>query len=179
VFPVGPGVNPSLTLAALALRLSREVLLPRNPLISTDDDTLKHTIYIANHSGRLVKIWVGDQNGVRPPDEKPTVQLQPGEYHTALRRPNPVPEAVLIYRLNNNLEEPTFLSEPQVVVAHPGQLTDIIANNSTSAANAQRPIRGNARGPSATLFSDTVPTAFSATMPSFRRFKLPYTTVLD
>lgn len=57
VFPFSPEVNPTLTLAALALRLSRETLLKRSLEVANEANNCN--IRVVNHSGRLVKIVVG------------------------------------------------------------------------------------------------------------------------
>ena len=58
IFPFSPEVDPTLTLVALALRLSREIL-PRNLLIDEDKDT----IYVMNQSGERIKVRVSNLTG--------------------------------------------------------------------------------------------------------------------
>ena len=59
VFPFSPESNPTLTLVALALRLSRETLLSRTPAIDLRVDT----IYVMNQSGENIKVFVSNLTG--------------------------------------------------------------------------------------------------------------------
>jgi GMC oxidoreductase len=59
IFPFSPEVNPTPTLVALALRLSRNTLLPRTPIITAKQDT----IYVMNQSGEKIKVFVSNLTG--------------------------------------------------------------------------------------------------------------------
>lgn len=148
VFPYSPEVNPALTLAALTLRLSREVLLKRHP---NAWGLGMHTIHIVNHSGRMIKIWVGNRADVQLRDKNKEVLLEPGETHNA-QRAEGIPEAVSVFRFKDNNEQgdPVFLSQPEVIVAHPGRRTAIVANSSASIANSRRPDPSTAANVAAT-----------------------------
>jgi choline dehydrogenase-like flavoprotein len=119
VFPYSPEVNPSVTLAALALRLSRQELLPRLPDITTTVDT----IYVVNQTGENIRVFVSNSAGV-PLTSKDVVEtLTPGQLTTRDRK-RKVPESVMVYRLDYN-SDTKYLPEPQLYVATPGKILAI------------------------------------------------------
>ncbi|TFY79003.1 hypothetical protein EWM64_g5011 [Hericium alpestre] len=130
VFPMSPEVNPTLTLAALALRLSREVLAPRLSLTTPDGDIIStqngridpNTVYVVNHSGMKIRVFVGNRADVYSTTDGDT-ELEPGEWTTRTRCAGTA-EAVSVFRLAfNSLDE--FLAEPELRVAHPGTILPI------------------------------------------------------
>ena len=125
IFPFSPEVNPTLTLVALALRLSREIL-PRNPIIDKDEDT----IYVVNQSGERIKVRISNLSGAVLTEEEIADNadggkiLDPGEILSRGRNVEPkmpLDESVLVYSLQYNSKD-EFLSNPVTYVASPGSL---------------------------------------------------------
>lgn len=75
-FPHSPEANPTLTLAALAIRLSRH-LLPRGDRRSVDTNTLR----VVNHSEGRIKAWLTD-HADRHGEAQAQAILDPGKEHT-------------------------------------------------------------------------------------------------
>ncbi|KAG9019396.1 hypothetical protein FRB90_002906 [Tulasnella sp. 427] len=94
VFPGLPEANPSLTLAALAIRLSR-TLLPRFDLDKPKPDELK----VVNHSGDTIEVWASNRAKVKDHGQHQNVKLRPGE-HKSWTRKKDVFEAVFVFRRN-------------------------------------------------------------------------------
>lgn len=130
IFPYSPEVNPTLTLVALALRLSR-FIHPRIPVRVYAD----HTVYVMNQTGEDIKIFVSNHLGVWPMSnniadntdtgdiaESPggLTILSPGEI-LSCNRSSKLKESVMVYRLNLNSKN-TYQSEPLLYVATPGKL---------------------------------------------------------
>ncbi|KAG9019394.1 hypothetical protein FRB90_002904 [Tulasnella sp. 427] len=118
-----PDANPSLTLAALSIRLSR-FLLPRVNLKGPEENELK----IVNHSGDVIEVWVSDQrdDAVAAADSEGNIQLGPGKDKSWTRNKH-VPEAVFIFRRDPRVDgTPIFFKEPEVVVGFPGSLLPIM-----------------------------------------------------
>ena len=129
VFPWSPEVNPTVTLAALALRLSRTVLLPRNILFGDGSTPVKpdpNVIYVVNHTGQTIKVWVSNKAGVQPPSGEPTkdVKLGPGEFTKATRNAGTL-ESVAVYKLAFQSSGAEFVNTPELHVATPGVITSI------------------------------------------------------
>ncbi|KAG8870880.1 hypothetical protein FRB97_009291 [Tulasnella sp. 331] len=129
IFPMSPEANPTLTLAGLAIRLSRQ-LVPRTmdrPLSATDN-----TVWILNQSGEAVQVWVSNYGNVTRTEEQLERELRrtfvpAGQCHSVERR-NGIDEAVFVFRWDrlltfeevDNGAEMTFSKEPELFVVHPG-----------------------------------------------------------
>ena len=124
IFPWSPEVNPTPTLVALALRLSRNTLLRRTPFIETSEDT----IYVMNQSGERIKVCVSNLSGAVLSSEEIADNnaggkiMEPGDL--ILRDRNvepkkPVDESVMVYSLQYN-SQTEFLPNPVTYVATPG-----------------------------------------------------------
>ncbi|OCH91040.1 FAD/NAD(P)-binding domain-containing protein [Obba rivulosa] len=132
VFPVSPEVNPTITLAALALRISRRTLHPRSIIITRDGQV--HTedsgtldadcAYVVNHRGRAVKVWISNRAGVDISSEENGVALGPGDLVKYKRTPG-VTESVSVFDLQY-LSRNEFLPEPELLPAQPGRITEIL-----------------------------------------------------
>ncbi|CUA72927.1 hypothetical protein RSOLAG22IIIB_10398 [Rhizoctonia solani] len=121
IFPMSPEANPTLTLAALAIRLSR-FLHPR-------DHARAHTantIWVINHSGEVVRVWLSNKaNVTRGASERDAYTLMPGE-EFSVERKSGIQEAIMVFRLDKaaKLADPntcTFSKEPDLFVGHPGE----------------------------------------------------------
>lgn len=123
VFPYSPEVNPTLALAALALRLSREQILPRLPFAARDIDS----VYVMNQTGDKIQVFITNIAGVESVDnlkwETERQTLEPGEY-AVRKRKNGVLESVMVYKLALNLPD-VFVPDPTVYVARPGAILTI------------------------------------------------------
>ncbi|KAG9005339.1 hypothetical protein FRB94_001630 [Tulasnella sp. JGI-2019a] len=120
IFPMSPEANPTLTLAALTLRLSRH-LSSREKIRAFDADT----IWIVNHSGEVIKVWVSNYGAIsRPKEETDPYTLLPGLDYSCKRRAG-TDEAVFVFRLDRSMAAEagkplTYTREPELFVAHPG-----------------------------------------------------------
>ena len=125
VFPFSPEVNPTPTLVALALRLSRDTLLPRIPFTAARSDV----VYIMNQSGENVKVFVSNLTGATlSPEEIADNKeggkvLEPGDFISRDRsneqqpiESRPVAESVLVYTLQYNSDK-LYLKKPETLVA--------------------------------------------------------------
>ena len=127
VFPYSPEVNPTLTLAGLALRLSREQLLPRTVLYDDQGSVVelnRDTVYVVNHGLASVQVWIANRADAPCSDADKAVVLQPGQYHSVMRKRD-IPESVSVYKLQYN-STTEFVIEPELRIAHPGKMTSII-----------------------------------------------------
>lgn len=128
IFPMSPEANPTLTLAALAIRLSRK-LHPRDRLHHKVADA----IWVVNHSGEAIKVWVSNKaNVTRGPNELEPHMLKPGEEFSVVRKSG-TQEAILVFRLDKaaKLADPNtwiFSTEPELFVGHPGEDIDVRIN---------------------------------------------------
>jgi len=130
IFPFSPEVNPTPTLVALALRLSRTVLLPRTPVVDWREDT----IYVMNQSGEKIKIYVSNLTGAELSNAEITDNrnggkiLDPGDLITRDRSVPPpyktVEESVMVYSLQYN-SQTEYLPRPVTYVASPGVICAI------------------------------------------------------
>ncbi|KAG9030682.1 hypothetical protein FRB95_003643 [Tulasnella sp. JGI-2019a] len=122
IFPMSPAANPTLTLAALSIRLSR-ALVARDRQRATNADT----IWIVNHSSEAIKVWVTNYGNVtRPASELEAKTLRGGEDFSVTRRSG-VNEAVMVFRLDRAASVKTpgsvsFSTKPELFLAHPGLL---------------------------------------------------------
>ena len=121
IFPFSPEVNPTPTLVAFALRLSRNTLLPRTPVIAAREDT----IYVMNQSGEKIKVFVSNLSGAVLTSEEVADNknggkiMEPGDLISRDRHPNAVDESVMVYSLQFN-SQTEFLPKPVTYVATPG-----------------------------------------------------------
>jgi choline dehydrogenase-like flavoprotein len=122
VFPFSPEVNPTPTLVALALRLSRKTLHPRLPNITLRVDS----VYVINQSGENIKVFVSNLTGAVLSAEEIADNknggkiLEPGDLiqrgRNVVQPIKPVAESVMVYTLQfDSLTE--YLSKPVTYVA--------------------------------------------------------------
>lgn len=147
VFPFSPEVNPSLTLAALALRLSRTELHPREPFIIAGAPE-PQAIHIINHSGQRIKVWVGNRGN--PESASDEFILNSGQMQT-LQRQKGITEAAAIFRSYRATSGDTaleFSEDSETMTVFPGKVTAILRNSSTQLQQDVRPRlnRGRAHG---------------------------------
>lgn len=136
IFPMSPEANPTLTLAALALRLSRKLNTRwREPPASATGNT----VWIVNQSGEAVELWVSNYGNVGRTIPELGVQLKPvflaaGKEYTVERKKD-VDEAVFVFRWDRSITQEevdngvrmTFSKEPELFVAHPGMQPLVIS----------------------------------------------------
>ena len=130
IFPFSPEVNPSPTLVALALRLSRETLLSRTPAIDLKADA----IYVMNQSGENIKVFVSNLTGAvltsqEIADNKEGGKiLEPGDLICRDRHVEqpvkPVAESVMVYSLQFD-SQTEYLAKPVTYVATLGVICAI------------------------------------------------------
>jgi choline dehydrogenase-like flavoprotein len=131
IFPFSPEVNPTPTLVALALRLSRNTLLRRIPIIAARADT----IYVMNQSGENIKVFVSNLSGAVlssqeiADNQKGGKILEPGDLLSRDRHVDqvitkPVAESVMVYSLQYN-SQTEFLQKPVTYVATFGVICTI------------------------------------------------------
>lgn len=128
VFPCSPEVNPTLTLAALAIRLSRR-LVPRDGMTAQDDDTIR----MVNHSGEPIRVWCSNRAQVDVSQEKDSCVIQPGR-DFAWRRTKGIQEAIFVFRLDkrpaksldwSDTSKLSFVDVPELHVGFPGEVVTI------------------------------------------------------
>ena len=125
VFPVSPEVNPTVTLAALALRLSAHL----SPL--DDSAGIAPFLRVVNYSGKPIKIWVSNYSGVYEESAVPSA-LGPGESKD-FSRTKDVVEAVFVFRHDQAAKDDpkspykdwTYLTTPEFWKGEMGKLTAI------------------------------------------------------
>lgn len=129
-FPHSPAANPTLTLAALSIRLSRHLVKRLNVPVKVQGELERDYAYVqtVNHSGAKIKVFLSHyipnkENG----DAGSAEPLEPGDDKCWLR-PKGVPQGLFVYKLDRSKEVETFLDEPVVLVAHPGKITPILAD---------------------------------------------------
>jgi len=109
-------VNTTLTLAALTLRLSRE-LLPSEPQFATSING----VYVMNQTGAKIKAFVSNYAGISGANNAEI--LGPGEILRGTRK-NGTIEAVSVYRLKyNSVTE--YVDVPVLFNAKPGSLLTV------------------------------------------------------
>jgi len=123
IFPFSPEVNPTVTLVALALRLSRYIL-PRTPVTAKAEDT----VYVMNQTGERIKVFVSNRAGVtlsqaEIDDNVNGKILGPGEI-VARKRSVGVDETAMVYRLDYNTLV-VYLPQPVPYIATPGSVCAI------------------------------------------------------
>ena len=122
IFPFSPEVNPTPTLVALALRLSRNTLLPRTPIITAREDV----IYVMNQSGEKIKVFVSNLTGSVLTSQEIADNrnggkiLEPGDFisrdRSNVRQPiKPLAESVMVYSLQFN-SQTVYLAKPVTYV---------------------------------------------------------------
>jgi choline dehydrogenase-like flavoprotein len=129
VFPYSPEANPTLTLAALAIRLSRTLVSRRT--VALDPVKEKNVIAVVNHSGRDINVFVSNKAGVNLPTENVQVLLTPGLMQTWQRGDQY--ESVSVFRINPQWSVgtdekviPKFWKIPEVYVGPPGSVVSIL-----------------------------------------------------
>jgi len=109
IFASSPEANPTLTLAALSLRLSRETLMP---LVLPDASSLSDSyVYVVNHSGQKIRVFVGNRSRIDSSSQNQDLELGPGEYGQWKRKAG-VTEAVYVFRLAFN-STTEFITDPE------------------------------------------------------------------
>jgi choline dehydrogenase-like flavoprotein len=131
VFPYSPEANPTLTLAALAVRLSRTLVKRR-----TIEKLAPSVVYVVNHSGSPVKVFVSNRQeqviGTRTVSSNKEQVLMQGDEGSWRRRAD-CAESVSVFKLDprvktSHLRDPKdldFSLVPEVMVAHPGKVLAI------------------------------------------------------
>ncbi|KAF8747943.1 GMC oxidoreductase [Rhizoctonia solani] len=120
-FPHSPAANPTLTLAALAIRLSRH--LNERLRVKVQDNT---RVYTVNQTSAKVRVFLSYQKPRgKSGNAEEAVVLAPGQEYSWQREAN-VPQGLFIYRLDMSSQEEKFLDRPVVLVAHPGKVTPIL-----------------------------------------------------
>jgi choline dehydrogenase-like flavoprotein len=125
VFPYSPEANPTLTLAALAIRLSRTLVSRRRVILSSDE---KNVIAVVNHSGKDIRVFVSNKAGVNLPKNE-DIELGPGFLWKWTR--GYVYESISVYRINPQWSPdapniPKFWKIPEVYVGPPGLVVVIL-----------------------------------------------------
>lgn len=120
VFPFSPEVNPTLTLAALALRLSRTIL-PRLPI--SIKSILNDTVYVMNQTGDKISALVSNVSGSSSTSVDKRETLEPGAIITRKRTAG-TKEVAFVFRLKYN-STVDFVSDPVLFVASPGAVLAI------------------------------------------------------
>jgi choline dehydrogenase-like flavoprotein len=124
VFPCSPEVNTTLTLAALALRLSRK-LLPSEPnindIVIPNSTSHENTVFVMNQTGEKIKVIISNHVGASETDT--ATILKPGEILIRLRKKG-IMEAVFVYRLKYHSAD-EFMDVPVLFKARPGSLLTI------------------------------------------------------
>ncbi|KAG9036848.1 hypothetical protein FRB95_007693 [Tulasnella sp. JGI-2019a] len=94
IFPMSPEANPTLTLAALSLRLSRQ-LVPREKFPPSGAETIR----VVNHSGEPIKVLVSNfGSDIAPLEIDPTVLLEGDDF--SVERQSGVPQSVMVFRMD-------------------------------------------------------------------------------
>ncbi len=131
VFPYSPEANPTLTLAALSLRLSR-MLVPRLKLTVADNE--RDYIFIVNHSGRPISVYVSNRANVTKdaggqPVINTDIELIEGRDQKWLREAGK-PESVFVRRVDpswdGNHQKIIYSEVPEVLVGFPGKILPIL-----------------------------------------------------
>lgn len=117
-----PRVNPTLTLAALSLRLSRHPL-PRLDVEMTALDV--GAVHVVNHSGEKFRVWLSNYARISTQDAgEKGFELKPGQ-KAQWRRKNGVREATLVYRCDQT-ECWKYVKFPELFVAQPGKVLAVV-----------------------------------------------------
>ncbi|KAG8706394.1 hypothetical protein FRC09_002432 [Ceratobasidium sp. 395] len=118
VWSFSPESNPTLSLAGLAIRLSRQL----NARVETTEIPLDE-IHATNQTGAKIKVWLSDYKAVGEGGLAEAAQvLEPGD-ETIWKRDPGVAQGLLVFKLDQAKlpQEVTFLDEPVVMVAHTGK----------------------------------------------------------
>ncbi|KAG8767239.1 hypothetical protein FRC12_006380 [Ceratobasidium sp. 428] len=117
LLPFSPESNPTITLAALAIRLSRS-LSARVDATSVPD----HEVRVVNQTGAKIKVWL---SSYRPDGRggiaEPATVLDAGDPYSWQREPG-ASQCLLVFKLD--LAQPdkeVYLDDPVIMVAHPGK----------------------------------------------------------
>jgi len=128
IFPMSPEVNPTLTLAALALRLSRNELLPRDLTLPSTSSTPggeipRNLVWIMNQTGENIKIFISNNAGALLTSDDKEMILGPGDDTKRVRKDG-FTESVAVYTLKYN-SNADYLPKPTFWNAKAGELTVI------------------------------------------------------
>ncbi|KAG8922180.1 hypothetical protein FRC02_012087 [Tulasnella sp. 418] len=120
VFPYSPEANPTLTLAALSLRLSR--YLTRDTYFEKKDN---ETVSVVNRTGKKLQVWLSNRSNA-PNDERGYTIMGPGDLKE-WKRVHGKPESLFVFKPDQTSKEgeEKYLAEPELLVAHPGVVTAI------------------------------------------------------
>ncbi|KAG8943704.1 hypothetical protein FRC04_002536 [Tulasnella sp. 424] len=122
VFPISPEANPTLTLAALSLRLSRH-LLPRLDAEVTALDV--DGVHVVNHSGEKSRAWLPNHTRTSTQDAgEKGFELKPGQKARWTRK-NGVREAALVYRCDQT-ECRKYVKVLELFVAQSGKVLAVV-----------------------------------------------------
>lgn len=121
-FPYSPESNPTLTLAALSIRLSRH-LLPR----SEHDPVPPNAIKVVNHSEAKTKVWLTNYMPNEPGGATETeLILQPGE-NKIWERSAGVAQCLFVFKLDQtDSNQGRFLADPIPLVVYPNRTNVIL-----------------------------------------------------
>ncbi|QRW15484.1 GMC oxidoreductase [Ceratobasidium sp. AG-Ba] len=123
VLPISPESNPTLTLAALAIRLSRH-LCARVEATTIAENQVR----VVNHTGAKIKVWLSSykldgSGGIAQPAEV----LAPGDDKDWEREPGAA-QCLLVFKLDlAQKDQEVYLDDPVIMVAHPGKTNPIHA----------------------------------------------------
>ncbi|QRW23784.1 GMC oxidoreductase [Rhizoctonia solani] len=118
--PYSPESNPTLTLAALAIRLSRH-LNARSRI----ECLAKDVVHVVNHSGSQVKVWLSNYqpNGEAASTDQAVI-LDPGS-DKSWKRESCISQALFVFKPNRDKKDGSFVDAPVILLAHPGKVTPI------------------------------------------------------
>ncbi|KDN34098.1 hypothetical protein RSAG8_12815, partial [Rhizoctonia solani AG-8 WAC10335] len=131
-FPYSPAANPTLTLAALAIRLSRRLVPRLTERAKPNDAELKDWIRVVNHSGSKVRVFLTHRTADGTDKHGDAEPMEAGE-SKSWRRPVEVFQGLFVYKLdrsNKDKKVEKFLERPIFLEARPGpdELTTILSN---------------------------------------------------
>ncbi|KAG8740383.1 hypothetical protein FRC10_004392 [Ceratobasidium sp. 414] len=118
IWPFSPESNPTLSLAGLAIRLSRQLNARANTTEIPKDE-----VRAMNQTGAKIKVWLSDykragEGGLA----EPATVLEAGD-EAIWKRDGGTAQGLLVFKLDQAKlpQEVTFMSEPVVMVAHAGK----------------------------------------------------------
>lgn len=119
IFPYSPEASPALTLAALAIRLSRR-LNPRHHVVVKSQSH----VHVVNHSSSTVKVWLSAVEGPSRAGADRVILKQGGDH--SWERRSGTAEGLFVYKLDLSKPNEEFLNEPIIIVAQPGKVTALV-----------------------------------------------------
>jgi len=123
VWPFSPESNPTLSLAGLAIRLSRQLNARANTTEIPKDE-----VRAMNQTGAKIKVWLSDYKPVGEGGlAESAVVLEAGD-EAIWKRDAGTAQGLLVFKLDQAKlpQEITFMSEPVVMVAHAGKPNPIM-----------------------------------------------------